>query len=35
MTDNFSWHWIFFINVPFGIMSLAACAMAAGGTRGS
>lgn len=23
LTDNFSWHWIFFINVPFGIMSLA------------
>ncbi|MFL5255782.1 MAG: DHA2 family efflux MFS transporter permease subunit, partial [Rhodopila sp.] len=23
ITDNFSWHWIFFINVPFGIMSLA------------
>jgi DHA2 family multidrug resistance protein len=22
LTDNFSWHWIFFINVPFGIMSL-------------
>ncbi|UCI09730.1 DHA2 family efflux MFS transporter permease subunit [Mesorhizobium sp. B1-1-8] len=23
LTDNFSWHWIFFINVPFGILSLA------------
>ncbi|TPL51846.1 DHA2 family efflux MFS transporter permease subunit [Mesorhizobium sp. B2-4-6] len=23
LTDNFSWHWIFFINVPFGVMSLA------------
>ena len=23
MTDNFSWHWIFFINVPFGILSLS------------
>ncbi|TPN46247.1 DHA2 family efflux MFS transporter permease subunit, partial [Mesorhizobium sp. B1-1-4] len=23
LTDHFSWHWIFFINVPFGIMSLA------------
>src|SRR5581483_10360970 len=22
ITDNFSWHWIFFINVPFGIISL-------------
>ena len=23
ITDNFSWHWIFFINVPVGIASLA------------
>ncbi|WP_296738846.1 DHA2 family efflux MFS transporter permease subunit [Mesorhizobium sp.] len=23
LTDNFSWHWIFFINVPFGILSVA------------
>src|SRR5262249_48182821 len=23
ITDNFSWHWIFFINIPFGIMSLS------------
>jgi DHA2 family multidrug resistance protein len=23
ITDNFSWHWIFFINVPVGILSLA------------
>ncbi|HTP91442.1 MAG TPA: DHA2 family efflux MFS transporter permease subunit [Xanthobacteraceae bacterium] len=23
ITDNFSWHWIFFINVPIGIVSLA------------
>jgi MFS transporter, DHA2 family, multidrug resistance protein len=23
ITDNFSWHWIFFINVPFGILSLS------------
>jgi DHA2 family multidrug resistance protein len=23
ITDNYSWHWIFFINVPFGIMSLS------------
>ncbi len=22
LTDHFSWHWIFFINVPFGIMSV-------------
>jgi MFS transporter, DHA2 family, multidrug resistance protein len=22
LTDNYSWHWIFFINVPFGIISL-------------
>jgi DHA2 family multidrug resistance protein len=22
LTDNFSWHWIFFINVPIGILSL-------------
>jgi DHA2 family multidrug resistance protein len=23
ITDNFSWHWIFFINVPVGLLSLA------------
>src|ERR1700683_75844 len=23
ITDNYSWHWIFFINVPIGIASLA------------
>ncbi|MGH9622989.1 MAG: DHA2 family efflux MFS transporter permease subunit [Bryobacteraceae bacterium] len=23
ITDNFSWHWIFFINIPVGIISLA------------
>jgi MFS transporter, DHA2 family, multidrug resistance protein len=23
ITDNYSWHWIFFINLPFGVMSLA------------
>jgi DHA2 family multidrug resistance protein len=23
ITDNYSWHWIFFINLPFGILSLA------------
>ena len=22
LTDNYSWHWIFFINVPIGILSL-------------
>src|SRR5260370_17649701 len=22
ITDNYSWHWIFFINVPIGIISL-------------
>jgi MFS transporter, DHA2 family, multidrug resistance protein len=22
ITDNFNWHWIFFINLPFGILSL-------------
>jgi DHA2 family multidrug resistance protein len=23
LTDNFSWHWIFFINLPFGLLSLS------------
>lgn len=23
ITDNFSWHWIFFINVPIGLLSLS------------
>ena len=22
ITDNFNWHWIFFINIPFGMLSL-------------
>ncbi len=22
ITDNYSWHWIFFINVPIGVLSL-------------
>jgi MFS transporter, DHA2 family, multidrug resistance protein len=22
ITDNYTWHWIFFINIPFGILSL-------------
>lgn len=25
ITDNWSWHWIFFINMPIGIISLLAC----------
>ena len=28
ITDNFSWHWIFFINVPIGLASLASGALA-------
>ncbi len=24
ITDNYSWHWIFFINIPIGIVSLLA-----------
>lgn len=23
ITDNFSWHWVFFINIPMGLLSLA------------
>jgi DHA2 family multidrug resistance protein len=26
ITDNYSWRWIFFINVPVGLVALAACA---------
>lgn len=26
ITDNYSWRWIFFINVPIGLLGLAACA---------
>ncbi|AWM36843.1 Multidrug export protein EmrB [Gemmata obscuriglobus] len=26
ITDNYSWRWIFFINVPVGLLALAACA---------
>ena len=22
ITDNFNWHWIFFINLPIGLLSL-------------
>lgn len=25
ITDNFSWHWIFYINVPLGIIALLMC----------
>lgn len=25
ITDNFSWHWIFYINVPLGIVALLMC----------
>jgi DHA2 family multidrug resistance protein len=25
ITDNWSWHWIFFINIPIGIISFLAC----------
>jgi MFS transporter, DHA2 family, multidrug resistance protein len=25
ITDNYSWRWVFFINVPVGLLSLAAC----------
>jgi DHA2 family multidrug resistance protein len=25
ITDNYSWRWIFFINVPVGLLALAAC----------
>jgi DHA2 family multidrug resistance protein len=25
LTDNLGWRWIFFINVPFGILAVAAC----------
>jgi EmrB/QacA subfamily drug resistance transporter len=25
ITDNFSWHWIFFVNVPIGLISLFVC----------
>jgi DHA2 family multidrug resistance protein len=26
ITDNYSWRWIFFINVPVGLLALASCA---------
>ena len=25
VTDNFGWHWIFFLNVPLGLVSLFVC----------
>jgi MFS family permease len=25
MTDNMSWRWVFYINVPVGILSAAMC----------
>jgi EmrB/QacA subfamily drug resistance transporter len=25
LTDNYSWRWVFFINVPVGLLALAAC----------
>jgi DHA2 family multidrug resistance protein len=25
ITDNYSWRWIFFINIPIGLLALAAC----------
>jgi DHA2 family multidrug resistance protein len=25
ITDNWSWHWIFFINIPIGILSIVMC----------
>jgi len=25
ITDNWSWHWIFFINIPIGILSILMC----------
>jgi len=34
ITDHWSRHWIFFVNVPIGIVSLA-CAVAADRTRGA
>lgn len=27
LTDNFNWRWIFFINLPFGIISTTMCAL--------
>ena len=27
ITDNYSWRWIFFINVPVGLLALAACSV--------
>jgi DHA2 family multidrug resistance protein len=27
ITDSYSWRWVFFINIPVGLVALAACAM--------
>src|SRR6202000_2891457 len=27
ITDNYSWHWVFLINIPIGILSLALVSM--------
>ena len=27
-TDNLSWRWVFYVNLPFGLLSLAVCAVA-------
>ena len=35
ITDNFSWHWIFFINVPVGVLSLALVQWLRGRARGA
>ena len=34
ITDNYSWHWIFFINLPVGIVSLALSYLRAGRAAG-
>jgi EmrB/QacA subfamily drug resistance transporter len=28
ITDNYSWRWVFYVNVPFGIAAIAFCAVA-------
>src|SRR6202044_3982880 len=28
ITDSYSWRWVFFINVPVGLLALGACALA-------
>src|SRR5258706_6110351 len=34
ITDNISWHWVFYVNVPFGIASLVVLAITLPGARG-